>query len=47
MKENQDGFDQDLEGLNMGQYLSIPLVLIGVFLVIRQVKSLKKGKEAI
>ncbi|MEO9531442.1 MAG: prolipoprotein diacylglyceryl transferase [Crocinitomicaceae bacterium] len=47
MKENQDGFDRELEGLNMGQYLSIPLVLVGVFLVARKIKSLRKGKETI
>lgn len=45
IKENQDGIDEGLQGLNMGQYLSIPLVIIGLFLVFRGVKSLKVGKE--
>lgn len=45
VKENQDGVDQKLESLNMGQYLSIPLVLIGLYLVFRNIKSLKKGKD--
>ncbi len=44
IKENQDGIDQSLEGLNMGQYLSIPLVLIGLFFVFKGAKSLKKLK---
>lgn len=46
IKENQDGVDQNLQGLNMGQYLSIPLVLIGCYFVFRKIKSLKKGKES-
>ncbi|MEX1002960.1 MAG: prolipoprotein diacylglyceryl transferase [Crocinitomicaceae bacterium] len=46
IKENQDGIDQQLEGLNMGQYLSIPLVLIGLFLMGRKMKQLKKGKDS-
>ena len=45
IKENQDGVDQNLQGLNMGQYLSIPLVLIGCYFVFRRIKSLKKGKD--
>lgn len=43
LKENQDGIDQSLEGLNMGQYLSIPLVLIGLFLVFKNIRSFKAG----
>lgn len=46
IKENQDGVDQNLSGLNMGQYLSIPLVLIGCYFVFRKIKSLKKGKDS-
>ena len=46
IKENQDGIDQNLTGLNMGQYLSIPLVLIGCYFVFRKAKSLKKGKDS-
>jgi len=45
MKENQDGFDQNLNTLNMGQILSIPLVLIGFYLMFRNFKQLKKGKN--
>lgn len=45
IKENQDGFDRGLSGLNMGQYLSIPLVLVGVFFTFRHIKKLKKGKD--
>ncbi len=45
-KENQDGIDQNLNTINMGQILSIPLVLFGVYLVGRRIKSLKKGKES-
>lgn len=53
IKENQteaftqtvDGVVQNTEGLNMGQWLSIPLVLFGLFLVIRQLKYFKKGRE--
>lgn len=45
IKENQEGIDQNLTGLNMGQYLSIPLVLFGMYLVFRNIKHLKKGKD--
>ncbi|MEZ4923776.1 MAG: prolipoprotein diacylglyceryl transferase [Crocinitomicaceae bacterium] len=45
IKENQEGIDQGLTGLNMGQYLSIPLVLIGLFLMFRKIKFLRKGKD--
>ena len=44
IKENQDGIDEKLEGLNMGQYLSIPLVLIGFYLIFRGIKAFKIGK---
>jgi len=33
VKENQEAFEQDMH-LNMGQWLSIPYILIGVFLII-------------
>ena len=36
-KENQEAFEQDM-ALNMGQWLSIPVVLIGVFFVWRSNK---------
>ncbi|MDX1350849.1 MAG: prolipoprotein diacylglyceryl transferase [Putridiphycobacter sp.] len=44
IKENQDGIDQKLEGLNMGQYLSIPLVAIGVYLVLKGIKTIQLQK---
>lgn len=56
IKENQTelftemdaaGNTVNTEGLNMGQYLSIPLVAIGLFLVFRKIKEFKiKKKEA-
>ncbi len=44
-KENQDGLDQGLNGLNMGQFLSIPFVLMGIYFVLRNIKDLKKGAD--
>ena len=44
IKENQDGIDKGLEGLNMGQYLSIPLVIIGLYLIFKNIKQFKIGK---
>ena len=41
-----EGLVEKTDGLNMGQWLSIPLVLFGIFLVLRKVKYLKKGREA-
>lgn len=41
-KENQVAFEDELP-LNMGQWLSIPLVLVGTFIVIR---SLRRGKTS-
>lgn len=38
LKENQVPFEETLT-LNMGQTLSIPLVLVGIFLMIRSLKS--------
>lgn len=43
-KENQDGIDQNLNTINMGQILSIPLVLLGLYFVFRNFGALKKGK---
>ena len=43
--ENVDGVAQNADGLNMGQWLSIPLVAFGIYLVIRNIKQLKKGRE--
>jgi phosphatidylglycerol---prolipoprotein diacylglyceryl transferase len=34
-KENQVGFEADLGGLNLGQWLSIPVVLFGLYLIFR------------
>jgi len=44
IKENQGGTDTDLDLFNMGQRLSIPLVLLGLFLIFRKIKELKKEK---
>lgn len=48
LKENQGGTDDASfaanYGVNMGQLLSIPLVLFGIFLVVRRIKDFKKGK---
>ena len=38
IKENQEAFEEDLT-LNMGQLLSIPLVLAGVFFVVRSMQK--------
>lgn len=43
-KENQVAFENDMT-YNMGQLLSIPLVLIGVFIIIRVIILSKKAKE--
>lgn len=44
IKENQEGVDQGLEGLNMGQYLSIPFMIFGVVLFLRDIRSFRMGK---
>ena len=41
IKENQEAFEASMK-LNMGQWLSIPLILFGVFLVIRSLKIPEK-----
>ena len=46
LKIEQGGTDSDLGLLNMGQILSIPLVLVGLFLVFRHFKSFKLSKNA-
>lgn len=38
VKENQVGFEEGM-ALNMGQLLSIPFVLLGIFLIVRSFKS--------
>ncbi|MBD3639204.1 MAG: prolipoprotein diacylglyceryl transferase [Crocinitomicaceae bacterium] len=38
-------FVEKTPGLNMGQWLSIPLVILGLYLMLRRIKSLKKGRE--
>ncbi len=40
LKENQEAFEDDLP-LNMGQILSIPFVLVGLFLIFRALKAKK------
>ncbi len=46
LKIEQGGTDSNLGLLNMGQILSIPLVLVGLFLVFRHFKSFKISKNA-
>lgn len=41
LKENQVAFEDDI-ALNMGQWLSIPLVLLGVFMVIKSFRAEKR-----
>ena len=43
-KENQVAFENDMT-YNMGQLLSIPLVLVGVFVILRVIILSKKAKE--
>jgi prolipoprotein diacylglyceryltransferase len=43
LKIPQGGTDLGLDALNTGQKLSIPLMAIGLFLVFRQLKKLKKA----
>jgi prolipoprotein diacylglyceryl transferase len=47
LKENQESFENSMP-LNMGQLLSIPFFILGVYLVVRslKVKPLKKVKSA-
>ncbi len=44
LKENQVAFEDDL-ALNMGQWLSIPLVILGIIILVRSFK--KNGVEAL
>lgn len=46
LKIEQGGTDSNLGLFNMGQILSIPLVLVGIYLVLRQIKSLNFTKNA-
>lgn len=41
IKENQEAFESDM-ALNMGQWLSIPFILFGVFLVVRAIQKPEK-----
>ena len=41
MKENQKGFEDSLF-FNMGQLLSIPFILIGIILIVRNVMIIRK-----
>lgn len=38
LKENQSAFEESMY-LNMGQLLSVPFILLGIYLIIRKVKS--------
>ncbi len=44
LKENQESFEDSLT-LNMGQILSIPLILVGVFVLVRSFRTKSKVKE--
>ena len=41
IKENQEAFEADM-ALNMGQWLSIPFILFGIFLVFRAIRLPEK-----
>ena len=41
-KENQEAFEDDIP-LNMGQWLSIPLIIVGIYLIFRVIKQ-KNGQ---
>ena len=41
-KENQEAFESSLP-LNMGQLLSVPLILIGIYLMVRANRAFKRG----
>ncbi|MFM7387986.1 MAG: prolipoprotein diacylglyceryl transferase family protein, partial [Bacteroidota bacterium] len=48
LKESQTDSDNSVfvsTGLNMGQWLSIPLVLVGIALVVRSLRSKKNSIE--
>jgi phosphatidylglycerol:prolipoprotein diacylglycerol transferase len=45
IKEDQVAFESGML-FNMGQILSIPLIIFGIYLVARNLKNLKKGKPA-
>ncbi|MBU1820529.1 MAG: prolipoprotein diacylglyceryl transferase, partial [Bacteroidetes bacterium] len=44
LKENQVSFEDTLP-LNMGQILSIPAVLLGVYLVVRSQKNTRQHEQ--
>jgi len=44
LKENQEHFE-DAMPINMGQILSIPFVLIGVYMMVRAKKNLPTATE--
>jgi len=44
VKENQEAFENTL-AINMGQILSIPFILIGVYLVVLKSRSKTKGEQ--
>jgi prolipoprotein diacylglyceryl transferase len=45
LKENQVGFEDKMP-LNMGQILSIPFVVLGIYLVYRKIKQPQQSKSA-
>tara|TARA_B100001093_G_scaffold174029_1_gene166861 strand:+ start:47 stop:913 length:867 start_codon:yes stop_codon:yes gene_type:complete len=42
VKESQGGFESELKFLSTGQWLSIPLILIGLFFIFRSILLVKK-----
>ena len=42
VKENQVGFEDSLT-INMGQILSIPFIIVGLYFTFRNIGALKKG----
>jgi prolipoprotein diacylglyceryltransferase len=42
-KENQEAFEDDML-INMGQLLSVPFILAGIYLVFRKIKETPTAK---
>jgi prolipoprotein diacylglyceryltransferase len=42
VKESQGGFESELKFLSTGQWLSIPLILTGLFFIFRSILLVKK-----
>lgn len=45
VKENQEGVDQNMDAINMGQLLSVPFILFGVYLIFRKWTAFRKGAD--